>query len=198
MFRSRQMCRTGFVPMPVCRRPGFGSWPRWIVTLSGYVVSNDQRAATVQDASQVKDVRLVIDNLRVVEAQTQEVQPLAPQAQEPQAHEPRNRAQNPDSRNPASKSVVATQKPSAGVTRYGITRSVKSTAGQPPETIVLKSDPARATRPVTPEHLPARKRSRLVPRQSLQPLRPLPPFRLHRRGMPLLPRFLPRVLASYR
>jgi len=115
-----------------------------VVTLSGYVVSNDQRAATVQDASQVKDVRLVIDNLRVVEARTQEVQPLAPQAQEPQAHE--TQPQSP---------FVIRQKPSAGVTRYGITRSVKSNASQLPETIVLKADPARDTRPVTPEHLPA-------------------------------------------
>ena len=51
-----------------------------VVTLSGYVTSNDQRAATVQDASLVKDVRLVIDNLRVVEAQPQESQPREPQA----------------------------------------------------------------------------------------------------------------------
>ena len=77
-----------------------------VVTLSGYVTSDDQRAATVQDASQVKDVRLVIDNLRVVELPTHELQTHEPQPQVP---------------------VAATQKPSAGVTRR-----VKSTAGQPP------------------------------------------------------------------
>ena len=52
-----------------------------VVTLSGYVTSDDQRAATVQDASQVKDVRLVIDNLRVVELPTHELQTHEPQPQ---------------------------------------------------------------------------------------------------------------------
>ncbi len=99
-----------------------------VVTLSGYVTSDDQRAATVQDASQVKDVRLVIDNLRVVELPTHELQTHEPQPQVP---------------------VAATQKPSAGVTRR-----VKSTAGQPPAPIVLKSDPPRAISSSAPEHLP--------------------------------------------
>jgi hypothetical protein len=110
-----------------------------VVTLSGYVTSNDQRAATVQDASQVKDVRLVIDNLRVVEAQPHELQPL-----ETQAHEPQPQSQD-----------FAAQKPSAGVTRTGITRSVKSTAGRPPAPIILKSEPARDTKPAAPQHRPA-------------------------------------------
>src|ERR1700680_188016 len=38
-----------------------------VVTLSGYVTSTEQRIATVQDAAQIKDVRVVIDNLRIVE-----------------------------------------------------------------------------------------------------------------------------------
>ena len=53
---------------------------------------------------------------------------------------------------------------------------MKSNAGQLPAPIVLKADPARDTRPVTPEHRPRRKRSRSAPRQSLQPLRPLAPI----------------------
>ena len=89
-----------------------------VVTLSGYVTSNDQRVATVQDASQNKDVRLVIDNLRVVEPK-----PPSP--------------------------IIATQKPPAG-----ITRSVKSTASQPPAPIVLKSEPTRTVKPAATEHLP--------------------------------------------
>jgi hypothetical protein len=38
-----------------------------VVTLSGYVISSEQRATTVQDAAQIKGVRVVIDNLRIVE-----------------------------------------------------------------------------------------------------------------------------------
>ncbi len=37
-----------------------------VVTLGGYVISSDQRAATVQDAARVRGVRVVIDNLRIV------------------------------------------------------------------------------------------------------------------------------------
>ncbi len=36
-----------------------------VVTLSGYVASDDQRAATVEDAAQVEGVRTVVDNLRL-------------------------------------------------------------------------------------------------------------------------------------
>jgi hypothetical protein len=36
-----------------------------IVTLSGYVGTDEQRAATVQDAAQIKGVRVVVDNLRM-------------------------------------------------------------------------------------------------------------------------------------
>ena len=35
-----------------------------VVTLSGYVGNSDQRTATVQDASQIEGVRVVVDNLR--------------------------------------------------------------------------------------------------------------------------------------
>jgi hypothetical protein len=38
-----------------------------VVTLSGYVTSSGQRAATVQDAAQIQGVRLVIDNLRIID-----------------------------------------------------------------------------------------------------------------------------------
>lgn len=37
-----------------------------VITLAGYVVSNDQRAAAVRDAQQVEGVRTVVDNLRLV------------------------------------------------------------------------------------------------------------------------------------
>jgi hypothetical protein len=43
-----------------------------VVTLSGYVTSSEQRIATVQDAAQTKDVRVVIDNLRIVELKPQD------------------------------------------------------------------------------------------------------------------------------
>jgi hypothetical protein len=42
-----------------------------VVTLSGYVTSLEQRLATVEDASQVEGVRVVVDNLRVVDANPQ-------------------------------------------------------------------------------------------------------------------------------
>ena len=39
-----------------------------IITLAGYVVSNHQRAAAVRDAWQVKGVKVVVDNIRVVDS----------------------------------------------------------------------------------------------------------------------------------
>ncbi len=38
-----------------------------VVTLSGYVVSPQQRASTVEDAARVPGVKLVVDNLRIVD-----------------------------------------------------------------------------------------------------------------------------------
>ncbi len=43
-----------------------------VVTLSGYVTSTQQRVATVEDAAQTKGVRLVIDNLRIVDPKPQD------------------------------------------------------------------------------------------------------------------------------
>jgi hypothetical protein len=37
-----------------------------VITLAGYVLSNDQRATAVQDAWQVEGVKTVVDNLRLV------------------------------------------------------------------------------------------------------------------------------------
>jgi BON domain len=42
-----------------------------VVTLSGYVTSDEQRNATMQDASRVEGVRTVIDNLRIIDASPQ-------------------------------------------------------------------------------------------------------------------------------
>jgi hypothetical protein len=42
-----------------------------VVTLSGYVTGSEQRAATVQDAAQAKGVRLVVDNLRIIDPSPQ-------------------------------------------------------------------------------------------------------------------------------
>ena len=42
-----------------------------VVTLSGYVASTEQRVASVQDAAQVKGVRVVIDNLRTIDPRPQ-------------------------------------------------------------------------------------------------------------------------------
>jgi hypothetical protein len=42
-----------------------------VVTLSGYVISNQQRVTTVRDAAQIKGVRVVVDNLRIVEPNSQ-------------------------------------------------------------------------------------------------------------------------------
>ena len=42
-----------------------------IITLAGYVVSNHQRAAAVRDAWQVKGVKVVVDNMRLVDSTRQ-------------------------------------------------------------------------------------------------------------------------------
>ena len=42
-----------------------------VVTLSGYVTSDEQRNATMQDASRVEGVRTVVDNLRIIDARPQ-------------------------------------------------------------------------------------------------------------------------------
>jgi hypothetical protein len=46
-----------------------------VVTLAGYVASNDQRAAAVQDAWQVDGVKVVVDNLRLVYSTRQSLTP---------------------------------------------------------------------------------------------------------------------------
>ena len=119
-----------------------------VVTLSGYVTSDDQRAATVQDASQVKDVRLVIDDLRVLDSR------------------PMNSGRSPSfrSRSPLRKTV------GWGHSR----RRGKVERPASPRPIVLKSDfPLLSDHTSAPEHLPVARRSRSVRRQSLQPLRSL-------------------------
>jgi hypothetical protein len=46
-----------------------------VITLAGYVVSNHQRAAAVRDAWQVKGVRVVVDNLLLVDSTRQSLNP---------------------------------------------------------------------------------------------------------------------------
>jgi hypothetical protein len=46
-----------------------------VITLAGYVVSNHQRAAAVRDAWQVKGVKVVVDNLLVVDSTRQNLNP---------------------------------------------------------------------------------------------------------------------------
>ena len=46
-----------------------------IITLAGYVVSNHQRAAAVRDAWRVKGVKVVVDNIRVVDSSRTRVSP---------------------------------------------------------------------------------------------------------------------------
>ena len=45
------------------------------ITLAGYVVSNHQRAAAVRDAWQVKGVKVVVDNIRLVDSSPSSVSP---------------------------------------------------------------------------------------------------------------------------
>jgi hypothetical protein len=42
-----------------------------VITLAGYVVSNHQRAAAVRDALQVKGVKVVVDNMLLVDSTRQ-------------------------------------------------------------------------------------------------------------------------------
>jgi BON domain-containing protein len=46
-----------------------------VITLAGYVVSNHQRAAAVRDAWQVKGVKVVVDNLLVVDSTRRSLNP---------------------------------------------------------------------------------------------------------------------------
>ena len=46
-----------------------------VITLAGYVVSNHQRAAAVRDAWQVKGVKVVVDNLLLVDSTRQSLNP---------------------------------------------------------------------------------------------------------------------------
>ena len=46
-----------------------------VITLAGYVASNDQRAAAVRDAWQVEGVKVVVDNLRLVDSARQSLTP---------------------------------------------------------------------------------------------------------------------------
>jgi BON domain len=47
-----------------------------VVTLAGYVVSNHQRAAAVRDAWQVKGVKVVVDNILLVDSTRQNLSPV--------------------------------------------------------------------------------------------------------------------------
>jgi hypothetical protein len=46
-----------------------------IITLAGYVMSNHQRAAAVRDAWQVQGVKVVVDNIRLVDSSRTSVSP---------------------------------------------------------------------------------------------------------------------------
>jgi hypothetical protein len=46
-----------------------------VITLAGYVASDHQRAAAVRDAGQVEGVRVVVDNLRLVDSTRQSLNP---------------------------------------------------------------------------------------------------------------------------
>ncbi len=46
-----------------------------VITLAGYVASDHQRAAAVRDAGQVEGVRVVVDNLRLVDSPRQSLNP---------------------------------------------------------------------------------------------------------------------------
>ena len=48
-----------------------------VITLAGYVASNHQRAAAVQDAGQVEGVKVVVDNLRLVDSTGQSLNPVS-------------------------------------------------------------------------------------------------------------------------
>jgi hypothetical protein len=56
-----------------------------IVTLSGYVSTDEQRAATVQDATQIKGVRVVVDNLRMNNVGTTDLAGIRPASPNPPA-----------------------------------------------------------------------------------------------------------------
>src|ERR1700733_9171500 len=75
-----------------------------VVTLSGYVVSNQQRASTVEDAAQVQGVKTVIDNLKVVNSKI-----VDSAVNDSTVHNSPNNNSSPQ------RPAVATQKPSPAI-----------------------------------------------------------------------------------
>jgi hypothetical protein len=122
-----------------------------VVTLSGYVTGSEQRVAMVEDAAQAKGVRLVVDNLRIIDPAPQ-FPAVATQipTQKPSAWITQTRGR-PASRltapiNPkvdaaqASKPATASNRPS--VADPPVARTI-------PQTIAVDSAPATANSPAT-------------------------------------------------
>jgi hypothetical protein len=107
-----------------------------VVTLSGYVTSNEQRVATVEDVGQIKGVRVVIDNMRIVDPKPQDT---AVAMQKPSAAVARSAP--PPASHPASPIILKAASP----------RTTKAAAAEDrpsvAQTVAVASPPAPATSP---------------------------------------------------
>ena len=104
-----------------------------VVTLSGYVTSPLQRIVTAQDASQVDGVRVVVDNLQIID-------PNSSDANRRDANRQIIDANQEDA-------AVAVQKPSAGIARLGSLPN--SSPHDPVATLKRNNVPAVAAPSVT-------------------------------------------------
>lgn len=107
-----------------------------VVTLSGYVTGSEQRVASVQDAGQVKGVRVVIDNLRTID---------------PRPQSPAVAMQKPSAAVARSASSPASRPLAPAPLKVDAARSIKpdtATDGPPvAQTIAVGSAPRPATSP---------------------------------------------------
>jgi len=117
---------------------------RGVVTLAGYVASSDQRAATVQDAAQVKGVRVLIDNLRIVDPNPQ-TPTIAMQKPSPLVRRRGNsRAGRPGIRTTPSLETPPAATPAAG-----------QDPPSPVQTLAVHSATVTGAPPISPARAPA-------------------------------------------
>jgi BON domain len=117
-----------------------------VVALSGYVTSSEQRVATVQDAAQTQGVRVVIDNLRILD-----LNPQTPAAAMQKPSAAIARSVSPPTSRPAAPIIPKVDaapaiKPEAPADRPPVAQTIAVSSAKGPAT-----SPVAAPVPATPE-----------------------------------------------
>jgi hypothetical protein len=134
-----------------------------VITLAGYVVSNHQRAAAVRDAWQVKGVKVVVDNILLVDSTRQNLSPALLKPPEPlqktilrsehpaiaQSSDAKKVSPIDNSSRPALPEISASDSPSDTASSGSVVRAVDVSSD------VASSAPlaASATHPSAPEKI---------------------------------------------